>query len=221
MMTDNAFLDKGIVLGFCFPVDLHHRECKTYLQSGSMEYYLTGHVESIYGAKRREKIKAHRNAVLKHARYVDRNYNSEMGPMDLRDVRRHLDRGGNEARAYLKAYYDGKQFANPADVVKDLREFARGMQSHVSERKEKFDELVEPWTRKEEYPDLEDYLASIRADKEEDFWICVDAHDLAARTQGETELATTDVDDLANENRRELIVENTAIDSVEAVVFIG
>jgi len=216
-MTDNAFLDKGLVLGFCFPVDLHHRKCRTYLGDESKEFYLTDHVDAIYEAKRREKIKEHRNAILKHVRYVDRNYDSEMGPMDLRDVRRRLDGRANDACHYLRDYYEGKQFANPRDVVADLREVARGMQSHVSERKDEFDDLVESWTREVDYPDLKGALGRIREDKEEDYWVCVDAHDLGERTAGETELATTDIDDLANEERRELIVGKTSVDSVAAV----
>jgi|GEM_PF-7054160 len=28
-MADNAFLDKGVILGFCFFTDPHHRECRT------------------------------------------------------------------------------------------------------------------------------------------------------------------------------------------------
>lgn len=220
-MPDNAFLDKGIVLGFCFPVDLHHRKCKQYLGNGATEFRLTEHVESIYRVKRRQMIKEHRSAVLKHVRYVDRNFDSEMGPMDLRDVRRRLDSKFSDARNYLREYYDGKQFANPRDVVEELREFARGMESHVSNRKDEFDELVEFWAREDDYPKLGDALENIREDKEEDYWVCVDAHDLGERTPGDTELATTDVDDLANEDRRELIIENTAVDSVAAIAFTG
>ncbi|QLH76668.1 hypothetical protein HZS55_04835 [Halosimplex rubrum] len=220
-MTDNAFLDKGLVLGFCFPVDLHHRLCRQYLEDEAREFYLTEDIESIYAAKKREKIQAHRTAVLKHVRYIEQNYDSEMGPMDLQEVRRRLDRRSNDAWKYLKHYYEGKQFANPRDVVDDLREFARGMESHVSSRKDEFDELVEIWTREEDYPDLEESLRSIREDKEEDYWVCVDAHDLGERTSDETELATTDLDDLANGNRQKLIIENTSVDSVEAVAFTG
>lgn len=220
-MVDNAFLDKGLVLGFCFPVDLHHRKCRQYLEDGAVEFYLTNHIESIYGAKRREKIKEHRSAVLKHIRYIDSNFESEMGPMDLQNVRRRLNRRSSDASEYLRDYYEGKQFANPQDVVEELREFARGMQSHVSDRKDEFDELVETWTRENDYPSLEDSLRSIREDKEEDYWVCVDAHDLGERTPGETELATTDIDDLANEERKELIIGNTSIDSVQALAFTG
>lgn len=218
-MVDNAFLDKGLVLGFCFPVDLHHRKCRQYLEDGAIEFYLTEHIESIYGAKRREKIKEHRSAVLKHVRYIDSNFESEMGPMDLQNVRHRLNRRSNDASKYLKYYYEGKQFSNPQDIVEELREFARGMQSHVSNRKDEFDKLVETWTREEDYPVLEDSLRSIRDDKEEDYWVCVDAHDLGERTPGETELATTDIDDLANEDRKRLIIENTSIDSVQALAF--
>lgn len=220
-MVDNAFLDKGLVLGYCFPVDIHHRKCKDYLQNEEREFYITKHIESIYAAKRREMIKEHRNAVLKHVRYIDRNYDSEIGPMDLQDIRRRLNRGSSEAKNYLIAYYEGRQFANPRDVVADLREFVRGMQSHVTDRKDDFDELVEMWSREEDYPGLEDSLRDIREDKEEDFWVCVDAHDLGERTEGETELATTDIDDLASEDRIELITENTSIDSVKALAFTG
>lgn len=141
--------------------------------------------------------------------------------MDLQDVRRRLDRSSNDAWKYLRDYYEGKQFANPRDVVKDLREFARGMESHVSDRKDEFDELVDLWNRDVEYPDLEDGLRSIQEDKEEDYWVCVDAHDLGERTPDETELATTDIEDLASEERKELIVDETSIDSVEAVAFTG
>ncbi|CQH64113.1 uncharacterized protein HHUB_4281 (plasmid) [Halobacterium hubeiense] len=219
-MSDNAFLDKGIVLGFCFPVDLHHQKCRTYLNGGK-DFYLTEHIDSIYEAKRKEKIKQHRSAVLKHARYIDQNYDSEIGPMELRDVRRHLDRKDSGAAEYLKAYYEGKQFANARDVVEELRDFARGMESHVSDRKKEFDRLVVQWNREEDYPDLHDALKDIREDKEEDYWVCVDAHDLAKRTSGSTELATTDIDDLANDGRESLIVNETEIDSVSGVAITG
>jgi hypothetical protein len=119
----------------------------------------------------------------------------------------------------IRRSYEGKQFANPGDVVEELREFARGMQSHVSDRKEEFDKIVNHWNREDDYPDLEDKLASVREDKEEDYWVCVDAHDSGEMTSGKTELATTDIDHLANETRRDLILEHTSIDTVEAVAF--
>jgi len=216
-MPVKSFLDKGVVLGFCFPVDLHHRNCKEYLLNENTEFYLTEEIESIYEAKRQQMVEEHREAIFDHARYVRKNFDSEMGPMELNNLRGRLSRRSNEASEYLMDYYNGKQFAYPRNVASDLRDFARGMESHVSERKEEFDELVEIWEREDEYPELENCLGDIRLDKEEDYWVCVDAHDLGVKTSGETELATVDVDDLASEEREELITRETSIDAVRSL----
>ena len=76
-MADNAFLDKGVILGFCFFTDPHHRECRKYLFSGETEYFATEQVENIFRNAKDSIIEEHRSQVLRNIKHVKTNYQGE------------------------------------------------------------------------------------------------------------------------------------------------
>ena len=63
-MADQAFLDKGVLLGYCFFTDTHHVVCKDYIESSAADFYATKQVEDIFNKKKDSIIESHRQAIL-------------------------------------------------------------------------------------------------------------------------------------------------------------
>lgn len=212
----NLFLDKGVVLGFCHTVESHHQACREYLTAQDVEPYFTREVERIFSAKRNELSARYSNAVLEHMAEVNRGDRyAELGPSELQAIRRSIP-ASNPARDFLLRWYEGEvpQFIARMELVDRLRNMARDIDQMAVERKKKLDEMTTIWERDSDYPEIQSALSEIREDKEEDLWICIDAHDLAVRTEDRTELGTTDLNDLIRDGRRDLIVDETEIDDV-------
>jgi hypothetical protein len=89
-MADNAFLDKGVILGFCFFTDPHHRECRRYLFSGETEYFATEQVENIFRNAKDSIIEEHRSRVLRNIQQVKANYQGELSGVISRKFSRKL-----------------------------------------------------------------------------------------------------------------------------------
>lgn len=212
----SLFLDKGVVLGFCYPVEIHHIPCREYLEDEKVTPYLTEEVANIFAIKRSELTDRYSNAVLEHTSEIrKRDGTTEFGPQDQQEIRRSIP-DSNPARDFLVRWYDSElpQFISQRELAGRLRNLARDIDQIAVNRKKELDDMVNVWERTSEYPEVESALSEIKEDKEEDLWICIDAHDLAVRTDGVTELGTTDLDDLVRDGRKQLILEATAIDDV-------
>lgn len=219
-MGNSSFLDKGLLLGFCFTVDVHHVKCRQYLDNPGLDFYITEEVERAFNDNKKRMVEDHRKELLKHVQRLEKSdFNGRLGPMELQSIRDDLitKRSYPNSWRYLRDYYDELNIISVREIQEELREIARQIEAQAEERRQEFTGFIHIWERADEYPGVEDNLEEIRVAKAEDFWICIDAHDLAVRTDGQTELATTDLNDFIRGGRRDLILDSTEIDSIEEV----
>lgn len=221
-MSNNVFLDKGLLLGYCFTVDKHHEKCKAYLSSQDGEFYITEDIDGVFAAKRSKFVREHREAILDHVKELTKsNYSGRIGPMEIQEIQEQLISTQNEAWRYLRDYYDGLSVSSVYEVKEELRGLAREMETLVDERKNDFDEMVTLWTREDDYSRLHDDLSALKSEDNEDFWVCVDAHDLAHRTEETTVLATNNPSDFGPQSHGETILASTALDDIDIVAVTG
>lgn len=219
-----SFLDKGILLGYCFTVDIHHRKCANYLDDDELEFFITEDIEEAFERNISRIVEDHRGEILDHVRQLKQSdFSGELGPMELKSIRTQQISKGRFPNGwrYLQDFYNQKNLISVGELEFELREMARQIESKAKSRKNRFDGLITMWERETGYPEVESALEELRDDDAEDFWVCVDAHDLGARTDDETELATTNPRDFIRSGRRELIIENTEIDDVVEVAVVS
>jgi len=213
-MSRSAFLDKGILLGFCFTVDTHHRPCLKYLTQEGIEPYITEEIDAAFERNKSRLSTRYQEHILNHVSQLTKsNFEGEVGPMELRKIRKGLLDPGNNAFHFLEYYYReiAPNVTSVYELKNQLRDLARDIEQLSLDRKEEFDELVQEWERGGEYPDVEKALSEIEG---EDMWVCIDAHDLAVNKENETELATTDPKDMVDNGREDLILKNTSISKI-------
>ena len=100
-MADSAFLDKGIILGYCFYTDTHYVRCREYIESTGAELYATKQVEDIFQNAKEHIIKRHRRAITEFIRWVKTEYSGALTSADISEIQNHIDRGDNPAWRYL------------------------------------------------------------------------------------------------------------------------
>lgn len=219
-MADSAFLDKGIILGYCFYTDTHHVRCSDYIESSDAELYATKQVEDIFQKAKEHIIKKHRRAITEFIQWLNREYSGTLTSDDIAEIQDHIDRRANPAWRYLLDYFEDKSGREVYPVTKKLRQIIRDIEQLAEERNEKLQPKVLGWIRFEGYPELEDHLSSLFEKDEEDYWIAVDAHDLGLHVDGTTELATNNPSDFDDDAVREEILTHTAIDEIN-LVFVS
>lgn len=219
-MADSAFLDKGIVLGYCFYTDTHHERCSAYMNSTDAELYATKQVEDIFQKAKDNIIKKHRRAITDFIRWVKQEYSGTLTSEDIAEIQSYIDRGENPAWRYLLDYFDDKSGNEVYPVTQNLRQIARDLEQLAEERNEELQSMVLGWIRLASYPELKDDLSSLYKKDDEDYWIAVDAHDLGLNMDGTTELATNNPSDFGDEAVREEILTHTAIDEIN-LVFVS
>jgi hypothetical protein len=219
-MADNAFLDKGIILGYCFYTDTHHTRCREYIESTDAELYATKQVEDIFQKAKDHIVKKHRRAITDFARWIKQEYSGNLTSQDIAEVQNHIDREENPAWRYLLDYFEDKSGEEVYPVTKNLRQIARDLEQLAEERNDEIQSKILGWMRIASYPELKDHLSSLFAKDEEDYWIAVDAHDLGLNVDGVTELATNNPSDFDDAAVREEILTHTAIDEIN-LVFVS
>jgi len=219
-MADSAFLDKGIILGYCFYTDTHHVRCREYIESTDAELYATKQVEDIFQNAKEHIIKNHKRAITDFIRWVKTEYSGTLTSADITGIQNHIDRGENPAWRYLLDYFEGKSGEEVYPVTKSLRQIARDIEQLAEERNKELQPKILGWIRFATYPELQDNLRTLFERDEEDYWIAVDAHDLALNVDGTTELATNNPGDFDDDAVREEILTHTAIDEIN-LVFIS
>ena len=219
-MADNAFLDKGIILGYCFYTDGHHVRCENYIESTDAELYATKQVEDIFQNAKDHIVKKHRREITDFIRWVKREYAGTLTAEDIAEIQSHIDRGANPAWRYLLDYFEDKSGKEVYPVTRNLRQIVRDMEQLAEERNEELQPKVLGWIRLASYPELKDDLRSLFKKDEEDYWIAVDAHDLGLNMSGTTELATNNPSDFDDDAVREEILTHTAIDEIN-LVFVS
>lgn len=219
-MADSAFLDKGIILGYCFYTDAHHVRCRDYIESTNAELYATKQVEDIFRKAKDAIIKKHRRAITDFIRWMKQEYSGTLTSQDIAEIQSHIDRGENPAWRYLLDYFGEKSGEEVYLVSKNLRQIVRDLEQMAEERNEELQSKMLGWIRFANYPELKDELSSLFGKDVEDYWIAIDAHDLALNLDGTTELATNNPSDFDDDAVREEILTYTAIDEIN-LVFIS
>lgn len=215
----SAFLDNGVVISYCFTIHEHHPECDNFVERDDIKAYITQDVDDIFDWKTTDVAKELSTDILEHQADIKRgSFPDELGPTDLRDCRKMIH-SKNDARRFLLNWYDDEvgQFIGKYELTERLRNLAEDIESRALTRKEQLDQHVEVWNREDEYTGIQDSLSEVREEKEEDMWICIDAHDLADNKSGETILATTDPGDFIRDGRKELILGATALDDIKPI----
>lgn len=219
-MADSGFLDKGIILGYCFYTDTHHVRCRDYVESTDTQLYATKQVEDIFQKAKDHIIKKHRKAITDFIRWVKREYSGTLSSEDIAEIQSHIDRRENPAWRYLLDYFQDKPGKEVYPVTRNLRQIVRDIEQLAEERNEELQPKVLGWIRLANYPELKDDLSSLFEKDEEDYWIAVDAHDLGLNVDGTTELATNNPSDFGEDAIREEILSHTAIDEIN-LVFVS
>lgn len=219
-MADSAFLDKGVILGYCFYTDTHHVRCKDYIESTDAELFATKQVEDIFQKAKDRIIKSHRRAITEIIRWVKKEFSGTLVSADIAEIQNHIARGENPAWRYLLDYFEDKSGKEVYPVTKNLRQVARDLEQLAEERNEELQPEILGWIRLASYPELKDDLSSLFEKDEEDYWIAVDAHDLGLNVDGTTELATNNPSDFDDDAVREEILTHTAIDDIN-LVFVS
>lgn len=213
-MTRSAFLDTGVLLGFCFTVDSHHSNCKEYLNGRGTDFFISPTVEQEFDNTKYKLNTRYSEAVLDHvSKLEDSNFEGELDPMDLNDIKNGLLSRGNEAYSILYKFYDDTlpQFVQFGEVKTRLRNLSRDIEQMAIQRKEDLDRMVRLWRVSEDYPAVREALEEIH---EPDRTICVEGHDLALNMDVETDLATTNPRDYVRNGRESLILGNTELSEV-------
>lgn len=212
-MTEAGFLDKSVLLGFCFRTDPHHARCREYLER-EKEYYITEEIDEAFERNRERMTQDHADAIRLHVKDIrDAPYSGPLGSNDLAEIRENVLFEGNEVSEFLERWYtETVESGITASELEDrLRYLARDIERRAYRRRSEFDEIVIMWEREDEYPDVKDVLSEMSA---EDMFVCVDAHDVAIHLDEETELATADESDFIENGREALILEHTALDAI-------
>ncbi|WP_363467811.1 hypothetical protein [Halogeometricum borinquense] len=215
-MSDKSFLDTGVVLAFCYTTDKHHFKCREYIDSEDCSMFVSDNVEDEYENARYRLNEQHANAVLSHVSDLrNSKYEGEynIGPVKQKEIRDNVLCRGNEVYQFLSKFYTDylPQFVTFDELESKLRNLARDIESVAVKRKSEIDEFVEIWSRKSDHPNVEKNLSSIHTEDRE---ICIDAHDLAANSDGATEIATTNPNDFVRNGHKQLILENTELSDV-------
>lgn len=216
-MAENAFLDKGIILGYCFYLDPHHKRCREYIHTGETDYYATDQITDIYDKKRAKLVREHQIAILNHIQRVKGNYSGSLTSSDIEEIQASVDPGENPAWRFLRDYYNGKAGHSVYEVTEGLRDIQQEIEQLATKRKDTLFPMLHGWLRFDQHEDVQEALAELKADDEEDFWVCIDAHDVAVHLDGSTELATTNPTDFAEIGHKDTILAHTALDEIQIV----
>jgi len=160
-MAANAFLDKGIILGYCFYTDAHHEKCKEYVDSGDADLYATKQVEDIFQNAKDHIIKTHRRAITDFIRWIKQHYSGALSSTDVVEIQDKIDRENNPAWRYLLDYFEDKSGENAYSVSKNLRQIARDLEQLAEERNNELQPKILGWIRLASYPELKNDLKSL------------------------------------------------------------
>lgn len=213
-MSTAAFLDTGVVLGFCFRDDDHHFRCKQYLDDIERSLYISDNVESEYLGRKPNLAEEVADGVFEHIdRLRSSSYEGQLDSMDTSQIRQNLIPLGNNASTTLNEFYKSEvpNFILLDELEDRLRDLARDIEQNANENMDWLLDRTVIWCRENTYPDIVEELLEIPEDDRE---ICLDAHDVVVVNGNSTELATTNPTDFVDGGYRELILEHTYLDDV-------
>lgn len=212
-MTLVGFLDTGILIGFCLTVDHHHEPCREYLATRPDQVYSGKRVEREYETTAETVVDRYTGGVRDHKIAVQSsNFEGELGPSDLRELRRRHLASDNPTRATIVELYEQlPQVVYVDTVVEHLRKLERDIEQVAIDRKSELDEaVVDYWRSNDDHPEVRSELSL----HEPDLTICVEAHDLAQRVDSSVELATANPTDFVEGGTDERLCSTTALSGV-------
>lgn len=220
-MPDSAFLDTGVVFGYCVPLDQHHVRCDQYIENFGGNLYITATVDDEFSRMKQSRIQELSTAVLDHVRTLKQSdLDDSLGPMDINHIKNRVLSSSNEAYQFLYWYYDDEvsQFVQRDQLIKNIRELARDIESRSLQRKRNLDTLIEEWRPQDSYPEVQSTLSMIH---HQDLQLCIQAHDLACHNDGGVEFATANPQDFVDDGRMDVILEVTEIDNIRNLAIRG
>jgi len=204
------------VIGYCFLLDDHHRNCREYLEENEeADLFVSETVEEEYEHAKRKVSRRLANGVRKHVQAVKRtDYEDELGPVELDRLQNHVLNRDNEAYQFLYDFYeDGLgNFVLKSELCGRLRGMSHEIESFPLDRKRELESKVSVWECKTTYDGVEASLGMIPVDDRE---ICIEAHDLGRRRDSYTVFATVNPRDFVEDGVEETVLEVTEIDEIE------
>lgn len=213
-MTRGAFLDTGVALAFCFKTDTHHHRCREYIEQNVYELYASELVVREFDGREPDLAERQSDGIFEHIMHLRQSaYEGQLDSLDMAQIRQQELSTKNPAYPVLFDFYQNEigMYILFDELIGRLRDLARDIDQNAQERRSELFDLIELWSRSEEYPTIDEALSSIHGS---DRHICLDAHDLARNRDDATELATTNPNDFVRNGHRELILTETALDDV-------
>ena len=214
MTESSSFIETSVLVGYCILLDPHHSKCKSYINEDDRELYTSEGVREEYENTRDSVSSRLSTAVFDHIRDLKSDApQGYLGPMDVNNVKKNVLSRGNDAFQFLYRYYSNvvDQGIPKEELEQNLRGIGRDIDRLVASREEKLDQMIEIWERQEEHPEVQNALSMIH--EPDRMWV-IEAHDLASNNDGHTEFATTNPTDFVYEGRKNIVLENTALDDV-------
>lgn len=211
-----TFLDTGVVIGYCFLLDDHHQNCKTYFEEHSTsDLFVSKTVEDEYNYTKQNVSHRLANAVREHIRAIKGDdCEDQLGPIELDRLQSQVLSRTNDAYQFLYDFYDEEigNFVSKRDLCEKLRAMSREIESFPLERKRKLDSRITVWERMHNHDEIKASLSMIPG---KDRKICIEAHDLGCWRASPTVFATVNPRDFVDEGREETILDITEINEIE------
>jgi hypothetical protein len=216
-MCEVTFLDTGVVVGYCIRQDRHHRNCREYLESEIPEggAFVGPTVRDEYEHTKQTVTRRLSRGVRDHVRDVRRDdCSGQLGPIDLNHLKSNVLNRGNDSYGFLYDYYHNElgNYVQKDELVQQLREMARDIESLPPTREPQFEELVADWTPRENHESVESSLSIITDTNDRS--ICVEAHDLACHTEEDVEFATVNPQDFVDDGVEQAILDITSLSGI-------
>jgi len=214
-----AFLDTGVVFGYCVPFDEHHVRCDDYIEDQGGKLFICPEVNTEYKQMKESRIQELSTDVLGHVQSLSNaDLDVSLGPMDIDHIKKKILNRNNGAYQFLYWYYDEEvgSFIQREELINNLRQLARDIETVAIQRKQDLDSKLEIWKQQDTHSSVRSSLSMIH---QQDLDICVIAHDLADHIDDETEFVTTNPQDFIDKGREETILETTEIDSIQTLAI--
>lgn len=224
-MPEAIFLDTGVLFGYAVPLDQHHFSCEKFIDQNDAPLYTCPTASDEFENLKQTRITDFSTAVLDHIRKLKRkDLDRSLGPMDLDHIKTDILSRSNDAYQYLHRYYDNaldeeyfeisppNSFADREQIFQDLRAIQREAEAIASARSDEIENLVQVWNCQDTHDSVRSSLSMVDPN---DRIICIAAHDLACNGEPTVIFTTTNPRDFIDDNRKDVILETTAIADIE------
>jgi len=223
-MPDDAFLDTGVVLGFCFTLDKHHLRCKGYVSDCNGDLFYSDTVESEYQNRRygiieelSDKVRIHRGKILKS------DYEGLLDQLDLKEIQDRFIHPQDDISTPLRDWYDDLgNSITVEELTERLETLAREIEKYSMARKQALENNSTVWTTDEPVDEVYDGLwQDLDCIPGDDRKICLEAHDVTVERGTEIAFATVNPQDFVDDEADELVCSKTGICEVVDLAIRG